>query len=63
MKKSDYSEYLEVEGVKTYFLFFCKKWIIENLSTLLTREDFEENGGKLLKTYKFYKSKLKKKQI
>lgn len=63
LKRHDYHEYLEVEGVKRHFLLFNKNWIIENLHRILTREDFLEENSRLMKLYKHYESEAKKKQI
>lgn len=63
LKKLDYSEYLSVEGVKNYFLFHRKEWIIKNITRIFDKEDLVDNNYEFLTKYQHYKSLLKKKQI
>lgn len=63
LRKTNYSEYLELDAVKRYFLIHCKQWIVKNLTRIFDKEDFTDNNYELLIQYKHYKSLLKKKKI
>lgn len=40
LKRDDTAMYLELEGVKDYFLHFNRNWIIKNLGKIFTKQDF-----------------------
>ena len=44
-------------------MMFNMNWIVNNITSILNKEDFEENNYELLAKYKYYKSIAKKKQL
>jgi hypothetical protein len=63
LKDNDITKFLQLEGVKDYFLLYNKDWIIQNLHKIFEKEDFEENNGELITKYKHYKSIFKRQEI
>ena len=40
LKTDDTAMYLQLEGVKDYFLVYNKDWIVKNLGKIFTKHDF-----------------------
>jgi len=44
-------------------LFQHKEWIIKNVEKILEKRHFLEDGGRVLKKFKFYKNLLRRKNL
>ncbi len=45
LKNNDITDFLQLQGVKDYFLLYNSDWIVHNMPKIFDKDDFEDNAG------------------